>query len=267
MTETWAFCGVHPDAPNAARAVRSLAVNAGIDATFGPCMPPDWSTYTTAEPGSRYVDPDTYFRLTVLNASVGMKTVVYDARLWSTDTAIRQAGIDFWAPHVAWIRAFDMGDEFDPAGADWPVLVARWRTVLQYVTPATGVGPFTNHLPFAHVLSRALTDMPEHVAHLSFDSYDEPTALALAAEFNPQVNHLMCAVNALKHGPYSPTSAKIVRQMRNLRAVGADSFLIFGGATPYNWDLTPDTAFGNVSLFNKIGRPTAWANAVLRGAQ
>ena len=28
--ETWAFCGVHPDAPNAARAVQTLAVNAGI---------------------------------------------------------------------------------------------------------------------------------------------------------------------------------------------------------------------------------------------
>jgi hypothetical protein len=265
--ETWAFCGVHPDAPSAARAVQSLAVDAGIDATFGPCMPPDWLTYTTAEPGCRYVDPDTYFRLTVLNAGVGMKTVVYDARLWSTDTAVRQEGIDFWAPHAAWIRAFDMGDEFDPAGADWPVLVARWRTMIEHVAPATGVGPFTNHLGFSEVLSQALIDMPEQVAHLSFDSYDEPTAVALAAEFAGQVNHLMCAVNALRHGPYSPTSTKIVRHMSNLRAAGAGSFLIFGGATPYNWDLTPDAAFGNRSLFRTNGRATNWANAVLRGAQ
>lgn len=265
--ETWAFCGVHPDAPNAAMAVRTLAVNAGIDATFGPCMPPDWATYTPAEPGGRYVDPDIYFRLTVLNAGVGMKTVVYDARLWSTDMAVRQEGIDFWAPHVDWIRAFDMGDEFDPGGADWQVLIARWRIMIDVVRPATGVGPFTNHLPFAEVLSQALVDMPEQVAHLSFDSYDDPTALALTAEFDSQVNHLMCAVNALKHGPYSPTSARILRQMRNLRAAGADSFLIFGGAAPYTWDLTPDPAFGGTSLFNRLGRPTAWANAVLCGAQ
>lgn len=265
--ETWAFCGVHPDAPNAGRAVRCLAVNAGIDATFGPCMPPDWSTYTAAEPGGRYVDPDTYARVTELNASVGMRTVVYDARLWSTDVAVRQSTIDYWMPSVDWIRAFDMGDEFDPRGADWPVLVARWRTLLDFVTPATGVGPFTNHLPFSEVLSQALIDMPEHVAHLSFDCYDEPASLALAAEFDGQVNHLMCAVNALKHGPYSPTSAKIVRHMRNLRTAGADSFLIFGGATPYNWDLTPDATFGSSSLFTSNGKATSWANAVLRGAQ
>ena len=77
--ETWAFCGVHPDAPYAAKAIHTLAASAGIDATFGPCMPPDWSTYTAAEPGGRYADPDTYFRLTVMNASEGMKTIVYDA--------------------------------------------------------------------------------------------------------------------------------------------------------------------------------------------
>ena len=109
--------------------------------------------------------------------------------------------------------------------------------------------------------------MPEQRAHLSFDSYDEPTALALTAEFDSQVNHLMCAVNTLKHGPYSPTSAGITAHMHRLRAAGADSFLIFGGATPYNADLTPDPNFGRTSLFNSSGRPTAWANAVLRGAQ
>ena len=55
--------------------------------------------------------------------------------------------------------------------------------------------------------------------------------------------------------------------MNNLSAAGADSFLIFGGATPYNWDLSPDATFGNTSLFNRNGTATAWANAVLRGAQ
>ncbi len=265
--ETWAFCGVHPDAPNAARAVRTLARSAGIDATFGPCMPPDWSTYHPAEPGPRYVDPGTYQRLVVLNAGEGMKTVVYDARLWSTDSMIRQEAIDFWSPHLQWVRAFDMGDEFDPAGADWAVLVARWRIMIDQVIPATGIGPFTNHLPDAEVLSKALVDMPEQRLHLSFDSYDEPTALSLTAEFSGQVNHLMVAVNALKHGPYSPTSSRITRQMQNLRAAGAGSFLIFGGATPYTADLGPDPNFGATSLINRIGTATMWATAVRRGAQ
>lgn len=265
--ETWAFCGVHPDAPNATRAAQTLASKAGINATMGPCMPPDWSSYTPAEPGSRYVDPDTYARLTELNASVGMKTVVFDARLWSTDATVRQAAIDYWTPSLPWIRAFDLGDEFDPASVEWTVLMARWRIMIDIVFPATGVGPFTNHFGFSEVLSKALIDMPEQRAHLSFDSYDEPTALAITAEFDGQVNHLMCAVNALKHGPYSPTTAGITAHMKRLRAAGADSFLIFGGATPYNWDLTPDTTFGRTSLFTATGRPTVWANAVLRGAQ
>ena len=265
--ETWAFCGVHPDAAHAEKAVRTLSVNAGIDATFGPCMPPDWASYRPAEPGKRYVDPETYFRLTVLNAGVGMKTVVYDARLWSKDAAVRNKAIAFWRPHVDWIRAFDMGDEFDPGSSDWRVLVSRWRTMIDVILPATGVGPFTNHLPYAEVLNLALLDMPEQRAHLSFDSYDEPTALALAAEFDGKVNHLMCAVNALKHGTYSPTSARITTHMQNLRGAGADSFLIFGGATPYTVDLTPDPAFGRTSLFNLNGDPTAWAGAVRRGSQ
>jgi hypothetical protein len=265
--ETWAFCGVHPDAPNADKGVRTLAMNAGIDATFGPCMPPDWSTYSPANPGSRYVDPNTYLRLTILNASVGMKTVVYDARLWSDDIAIREAGIDFWRPQLNWIRAFDMGDEFDPGGPEWAVLMARWRIMIDQVVPATGVGPFTNHLPYPEVLAKALVDMPEQRAHLSFDTYDEPFALAVTAEFDSQVNHLMVAVNALRHGPYAPTSANITRHMHNLRAAGADSFLIFGGANPYNGDLTPDPTFGTYSLFNRSGNPTAWANAVRQGAQ
>jgi hypothetical protein len=265
--ETWAFCGVHPDAPNAAKAVHSLASSAGIDATFGPCMPPDWSTYSAAEPGARYVDPDTYLRVTVLNAGEGMKTIVYDARLWSSDPTVREDAIAYWLPHVAWIRAFDMGDEFDPTSPDWAVLVSRWRTMLELVTPATGIGPFTNHLGSSDVLARALIDMPEQTAHLSFDSYDEPTALALAAEFDGRVNHLMCAVNALRHGPFAPTAARITQHMKNLRAAGADSYLIFGGATPYNADLSPDLTFGKTSLVNRIGGPTAWATAVRRGAQ
>ena len=148
-----------------------------------------------------------------------------------------------------------MGDEFDPSTPEWAVLVSRWRTILDFVTPVTGVGPFTNHLASSAVLSQALIDMPEQWAHLSFDTYDEPAALALAAEFDGQVNHLMCAVNALKHGPFSPTATRITRHMKNLRVAGADSFLIFGGATPYNGDLTPDPAFGNTSLVNRIGGP------------
>src|SRR3954451_25013053 len=122
--DSWAWCGVNPDDPVAADAVRAMALAGGIDATFGPCNVPDKS-YTPADTANRYVAPDVYMRLVQLNATVGMKTVVYDKRLWA-DAASRDQAIEFWRPVLANIAAWDMGDEFDPATTDWQKLVDRW---------------------------------------------------------------------------------------------------------------------------------------------
>lgn len=257
--ETWAFCGVHPDEPTAFARASTLATVAGIDASFGPCLPVDWATYTPANPGARYMDPAGYKRALLNNAAAGMKTIVYDARIWSTDSLQRQAAITFWQPHLANIRAWDMGDEFDPASPEWNVLVTRWNRVLQYITPATGVGPFSNHLPWA--LDKALLDMPAHVNHLSYDAYDIPSSLAIAEQYAPQVGHLMCAINALDHLNYHPTNLGIESQMIDHRDAGCDSFLIFGGDMPY---ATP--GFNTPSLVNADGSPTPLAEAVYKGA-
>ena len=88
--DTWAWCGVNPDDPVAAAAVYALANAGGIDATFGPCNIPT-PPYTPADTSNRYVPPDVYMRLVQLNATVGMKTIVYDKRFWST-TAGSQRG-------------------------------------------------------------------------------------------------------------------------------------------------------------------------------
>ena len=258
--ETWAFCGVHPSDPLAQTKANSMRISGGLDATFGPCLPVDWSTYTPANPGGRYLDPQGYLYLTVVNANAGMKTIVYDARIWSTNAAVRQQAIDFWYPHREWIRAWDMGDEFDPATSDWNILVARWNRVLTYVTPATGIGPFTNHLPWA--LDEALRDMPAQANHLSYDQYDVPASLAIARQFAPQVGHLMCAINALDHGSFHPTAWGIESAMLDHRDAGCDSFLIFGGEMPIN---TP--GFYGTSLVNPNGTATSWAEAVARGAR
>ena len=47
--DTWAWCGVNPDSPVAATAVRAMAQAVGIDATFGPCNIPQ-SGYTPVDP-------------------------------------------------------------------------------------------------------------------------------------------------------------------------------------------------------------------------
>jgi hypothetical protein len=263
-TKVWAFCGVHPDAPNAWLSQHNIAAG-GVTATFGPCLPPDWTTYTTAEPGVRYATPLVYSRLIEGNASVGMDTIVYDARLWNTDPATRQQALDFWTPQMNHIAAWDMGDEFDPRYADWPVLVERWATMVAVIQPATGVAPFTNHLPDETVLDLALVAFG--VESLSFDSYDYDQSISLARHYSPQTERLMVAINALDHFGGTPTAEGITVSMQHLAAAGADDFLIFGGGFPYNADLTPDVAFNGSSMVDSDGHDTPWAAAVLAGSR
>ena len=265
--ETWAFVGVHPDDINAQAKANTMAKIAGIDATFGPALPPDWSTYSPAFPGERYINPEGYLRLTVINANAGMKTIVYDARIWSENQNVRQEAINFWLPHISWIRAWDMGDEFDPETEDWKILVERWKIVEEHITPVTGVGPFTNNLGGSVFLDAALRDMPSQASHYSFDAYTEddhgnPIGIYETARYgNGRVRHLMCAVNALEHSIYRPSSDKLTMQMQKAQEVGCDSFLIFGGDLPWN---TP--GFDTPSLVDADGSPTPLAWAVAQGA-
>lgn len=260
--ETFAFCGVHPDDAYAQRKANTLANVAGIDASFGPCMPPDWDTYSPAFPGQRYISPDDYLRLTTINAIAGMKTIVYDARIWSADPVVRQQALDFWYPHLAWIRGWDMGDEFDPRGGDWVELVQRWNIVLTHITPNTLVGPITNHLGMDWVLEQALMDLDGHSGFMSYDLYNIPASLGLARRFAPRTSNLMCAINAVTHNSYVATPSAITSAMRQHRRAGCDSFLIFGGDKPID---TP--GFFTDSLVTWSGSATPLANAVRRGAQ
>lgn len=269
--ETWAFCGVHPDDPLARRAARSLG-QIGIDATMGPCILPD-ATYSPAEPGRRYVDPETYLRLTVINAQEGgMKTVVYDKRLWSDDATVRQAAIDFWAPHVAWVRAFDMGDEFDPSGPDWQILVKRWQIMKEYIVPKLGVEPYTNNLGSLAILRQSIQDLPGQ-AIVSFDAYGEndrhelADSVYISSELADETRTVMCATNTTPHSGYTPKPWTVSRQMHQHAMYGeCDMQLLFGGVQPYGRDSTThDDRFG-ISLIGPTGYPTSIGRAVLYGA-
>jgi hypothetical protein len=259
--KVYAFCGVNPDDSAAQRKAVAMSKDGGITATFGPCLPPP-ANYTTAFPGSRYATPEQYLRLTVINANAGMKTLVYDARIWSDDSTVRQAAIDYWLPHAAWLEGWDMGDEFDPSMPDWPILVQRWKIVREHIAPVTGVQPFTNHLGSAGVLSAALADLPGSEQLLSYDAYPEvngrmEASLALAAQYQGSTSNLMCAINALRHNEFRPTAAKIRQHIADHRKAGCDSFLIFGGEKPIN---TP--GFPSDSLVNAKGQATSLAKAV-----
>lgn len=257
---TWAFCGVHPDDPYAAQKVLSLSRDSGFTATFGPCLRPDMTTYTTAEPGQRYGTPELYKQLVQLNASVGMKTVVYDSRLWSLDPTLVDQAIADWTPYFGSIAAWDMGDEFDPTYPEqWNELVARWGR-MQSVMDRSGVAPFTNHLGWEWVLDKALTDLPGQI--LSFDIYDIPTSLATARKYDSLTPTLMCSVNALKHGSYFPTQSSVKKAMRDHRAAGCDMLLVFGGEMPIDTDgfVTPSAVTWN-------GKSTKLASGIYWGSR
>lgn len=255
--DAWAFCGVHPDDKHARAKVETLADVAQIDATFGPCLPPDWSSYTPAFPGQRYASPEVYHRLVRLNAEHGMQTVVYDSRLWDGDPLVRGSAIDEWWTVRHHIAGFDMGDEFDPR-AEWEILVERWNLLIAEVVPALGVWPFTNHLPWESALDRAVTDLPGPL--LSFDSYDVAESLRLVRRYGSQ-RPLMCAVNALNHGPYAVTPESLETAMRDHRREGCDALLVFGGDKPIG-----TAGFESDSLVTPDGRPTNLARAVAVGA-
>lgn len=206
-----------------------------------------------------------YLRALLLNASVGMQTVVYDAAIWSDDAVVRAAAIEFWRPHLAHIRAWDMGDEFDPNTPEWDVLVARWRIVIDHVEPVTGVGPYTNNLPGHDVADAALAAMPEQARHFSFNDYTEGPmgepvdVFAMVDHLGMRVGHLMCAVNALTHFQYVVTPAELELQTTMALDAGCDSILVFGGGQPYD---TP--GFDHASFVGRDGTSTPLASALHR---
>lgn len=259
--DTWAWCGVHPDDPTAAVAAQSMAMVAGIDVTFGPCNDPIGAgePYTPANPGSRYVGPEVYRRLVDINASAGMQTVVYDNRMWSANATTRSQAIDFWMPVIDHIAAWDMGDEFDPNGPEWSILITRWNRVLADATVRTGVRPFTNHLITA--IDDALADLPGAELLLSFTQYSGDLGASVARSHDARTVITMCGVNALDHAVYTPTPQAIREGMVALRAAGCDRFLVFGGQPVYDSD-----NFGDASLVDAQGLATDWSPPVMEGS-
>lgn len=238
-----AWCGVHPDDPYVTAKVAAIA-STGVVATFGPCNAPDWSTYSPATPGQRYSDPSTYLRLLELNAAAGLRTFVYDARLWDDDPQVRADALTAWKPHTRWIAGWDMSDEWDEG--QWPELARRWTLVYGEATHATGVEPFTNNLPW--MIDRAVELEGDRV---SFDDYNVTTSLATVAKYEPIVPHLTCAVNGITHGSLVATPASLRDALRRHLDAGCDSLILFGGDRPIS---TP--GFDHDSIITQAGELT-----------
>ena len=254
--ETWAWCGVHPDDPAAAKGARSMAEFSGIDATFGPCKDAA-PGYSAAFPGDRYVAPAQYMRLVMINASVGMQTVVYDARIWDPSPTVRQAAKDFWRPVYEHIAAWDMGDEFDPDGPQWQLLVSRTAQVIADVSADSSILPISNHLPWA--VEDALDEIPANDRLLSFDQYGGDQGVAIAKSLDARVERLMCAVNTYTHFSYNPSPGTIRDDTDRLVRAGCDMILVFGGAQVYGSAVFPRVP----SIIDFAGEPTDRGTATL----
>jgi hypothetical protein len=257
--DTWAWCGVHPDDPAAQASAIAMATSAGIDATFGPCNVPT-SDYTPAFTANRYVSPALYMRLVEINAAAGMKTVVYDSRIWDTDPLVRTVALNFWQPVYQHIAAWDMGDEFDPTGPQWQILKDRWSLVLGDATAKSGIRPFANQLPTA--VAQALADLPGSESLMSFAKYDGDLGASIATAHNAAVTTLMCGVNAFTHFSFAPTVASIRSAMTTLITAGCDQILVFGGARVYG----SESVFGSSSLVDPSGAATTWAVGAMEGS-
>jgi hypothetical protein len=250
---------VHPDDPAAQASAIAMATSAGIDATFGPCNVPT-SDYTPAFTANRYVSPALYMRLVEINAAAGMKTVVYDSRIWDTDPLVRTVALNFWQPVYQHIAAWDMGDEFDPTGPQWQILKDRWSLVLGDATAKSGIRPFANQLPTA--VAQALADLPGSESLMSFAKYDGDLGASIATAHNAAVTTLMCGVNAFTHFSFAPTVASIRSAMTTLITAGCDQILVFGGARVYG----SESVFGSSSLVDPSGAATTWAVGVMEGS-
>jgi hypothetical protein len=257
--DTWAWCGVHPDDPVAQVAATTMATVAGIDATFGPCNVPT-PDYTPAFTANRYVTPALYMRLVQINALAGMKTVVFDARLWSTNPLDRATALDFWEPVFQHIAAWDLGDEFDNNGPQWNILIERWNRVLGEATVRSGIRPFANQLPSA--VGDALADLPGSNQLMSFAQYHGDLGASIARANDGAVGTLMCGINAFEHLDLMPTTTSIRTGMRSLIAAGCDQILVFGGARVYGSEML----FGDESMVKLDGTATTWAVGVLEGS-
>jgi len=275
--DAWAWCGVHPDDPSALQAVMSMAKVAHIDATFGPCYTVTSTynaNYSPSDPGVegersqyRYVSPQTYMKLVLLNAQAGMQTVVYDNRVWSPTKADRDAAVAFWSPVLEHIAAWDLGDEFQPQLPEWQTLKTRWNQVLADVTVRTGIRPFSNHLEES--ADAALKDLPGTDQLFSFTRYNLDLGAGTAKRLDGKVKTVMCGVNTFKHSVFNPTPEKILSDMSTLVAAGCDRFLVFGGFVVYDVGTQRggrgETDYGSRSIVDTSGAATTWATAVAEG--
>ena len=199
-------------------------------------------------------------RLVQLNTTVGMKTVVYDTRLYSNDPVQRNAAVEFWMPVRANIAAWTSATN-TTTPPQWDTLKLRWTRVRTFVESLTGVPPFANFLPRTTTLNKALVDLPGVERLLSFAIYGGDNGASLAQQFDLKAK-LMCAVNELDHNGLVSTPAKIRSDMDGLKLAGCDQILVFGGYPVYD----NNGFFADSSVVDLTGAPTNRAPATQEGS-
>lgn len=285
----WAFCGVKFDwgttpgyqDPYAFQKARAMATS-GIEASHGPCLtPPPFGSpsppnYSPAFPGARYASraqqvgalwqhaqhcvtsdgtptgtPLTNRPAQPWEACFRMKTIIYEPDLWSTNAAVRDAAVAYWAPHKNYIEAFDMGDEFDCRDAgQWNLYKTRMATVWNNITanaasPLYKIPGYSTHLPVNganggtspyNCAEDARWNASGAWYNIGYDNYDVTASVDWAWWYNNYLGstprNLVCAVSVQQAGgfnwnPSTITTTSIVNAVGNHRQQGCDTILFF----------------------------------------
>jgi len=247
-----AWCGIEPTDPRFAEKASAL-VAAGVGAMHGPCRRPDWATYSAIEPGRRYMSADEYQQLVAAAAPFGLRVIVYDQRVWSSDPAERAAAIEQWRPAArsGELLAFDASDEINRD--QWPVLVERHDRYSTLVQPELAVPLFASHLPWMDQL--AARDVPAMVP-LSVNTFWEQDSAALEAR-HPGVP-LHCTLDLAAFGPFNASPDSIEATVAAPWAAACHSWLVFNPTS----DANPDLFANAVSTWEPDGTATPLLDAV-----
>ena len=144
--DAWAWCGVNPDDPGRQRPCVRWRKPVGSTRRSGRATSP--RSPTRRQTRTIGTSPDIYMRLVQLNATVGMKTIVYDERLWYPQMQCR-------GNRILDTRAVQHRRDWatnNPDGPEWTVLK---NSVGVTVRRRTGDGrPAVRQLPANHPRSR-----------------------------------------------------------------------------------------------------------------
>lgn len=257
--DVFAFCS--PEFGPTFQADLNAMVDIGVTVMHGPCRQPP-SDYSPLEPGVRYASVSEYRYLVISNAIRGVKTVVYDPRVWSESYSTRIEAIRYWKAYAYWIEAWDLGDEpninHEQAGkADETIgFSVRWSN-MRMVVHALGVEGLTNIPPVLgeRYMRNVLDNMFPGTERIGFNIYKRKANLRWTKWFVENGYDPCPAIGT--HGLFYSDPSQSAQQLTEVLDAGVTCVVLFPGAqVPANapWAWNPLVSDGKITKWGEAIR-------------